>query len=422
MSIRTKPNIIFIMADDLGYGDIACFGNERIATPHIDRLAAEGLTFTDYHSNGAVCTPTRAALITGRYQQRAGLEGVIYVGGETRQKGLDAASNSIARALGAAGYTSGLFGKWHLGYKTDHNPVHFGFDIFRGYVSGNVDYHSHVDNAGIADWWHDLELVEEDGYLTDLVSDYAVRFIREHREGPFFLYVAHEAPHWPYQGRNDPADREPGKTDFPSWGSRQDHAGAYKEMIEAMDDGVGRILATLAELGLDEDTMVVFCSDNGPVPEVGCSGGLRGAKGDVYEGGHRVPAAARWPGRIQPGTTTAEVVLSMDWLPTFTALAGEREPAVDDALDGIDLSALLCEQTPLPERTVFFRYRDQAAARCGRWKLMRDRNETALYDLDADVAEEHDQAAAEPETAARLKAELDAWEADVPAVADQLTT
>ncbi|MBS3762815.1 MAG: sulfatase-like hydrolase/transferase, partial [Planctomycetes bacterium] len=144
------------MADDLGYGDLGCFGSETIETPHIDGLAADGLTFTDYHSNGAVCTPTRAALITGRYQQRSGLEGVIFVSGETRQTGLDPEEFSVAEALKSSGYATGVFGKWHLGYKKRFNPLHHGFDEFRGYVSGNVDYHSHVDNSGIPDWWHNL--------------------------------------------------------------------------------------------------------------------------------------------------------------------------------------------------------------------------------------------------------------------------
>ena len=400
------------MADDLGYGDLGCFGSETIRTPHIDRLAAEGLTFTDYHSNAPVCSPTRAALVTGRYQQRSGLEGVIFVRGETRQTGLDASENSIGKEMKAAGYETAIFGKWHLGYRTEFNPVHHGFDLFRGYVSGNVDYHSHVDNSGVPDWWHNLDQIEEEGYVTDLVSDHAVQFIRDHRDRPFFLYVAHEAPHWPYQGRNDPPDRFPGRDDFPARGSRQDPKGAYKEMIEAMDDGVGAIVQALRELSIDKNTLIIFCSDNGPVADIGSKGDLRGAKGDVFEGGHRVPAIAWWPGHVAPGGVTGETVMSMDWLPTFAALAGTT-PQVSKPLDGIDVSGVLLEQAALPERATFFRYRDQAAVRRGNWKLMRAGDQEMLFDLAADPNETTDIAKRHPEMAKALAAELGAWQADV---------
>lgn len=406
----TKPNIVLIMADDLGYGDIGCFGNRTIQTPHIDRLAANGLTFTDYHSNGAVCTPTRAALLTGRYQQRCGLEGVIGV--RERERGLDpAAEHCLAHTLRDSGYATGLLGKWHLGFRAEYNPVHHGFDLFHGYVSGNVDYHSHVDNAGYADWWHNLDLVEEDGYLTDLVNEHAVRFIREHADQPFFLYVAHEAPHWPYQGRRDRADREAGATDFPSWGSRADRKGACREMIEAMDDGVGMIVDTLRELGLAENTLVVFCSDNGPVAEVGSAGGLRGAKGDLFEGGHRVPAIASWPGRIVPKSHSDETVMSMDLLPTFLALAGDESPPAP--LDGIDISRLLLHGEDLPARSTFFRCGGSAAVRRGQWKLLRDHDATMLFDLEGDRNETLDLSPQHPERVSALQAELDAWIDDV---------
>ncbi len=415
-----KPNFVFIMADDLGYGDLGCFGSETIETPNIDDLAARGLTFTDYHANGPVCTPTRAALLTGRYQQRCGLEGVIYVKGDTRKTGLSTDEYCLSNTLRKGGYATALFGKWHLGYDTDFNPVHHGFDEFRGYVSGNVDYHSHVDNAGVPDWWDGTSQIEEEGYVTDLVNRHAVRFIEEHKDQPFCVYVAHEAPHWPYQGRFDKADRVPGG-DFPARGSREDKQAAYKEMIEAMDEGVGWIVEKLRELGLEENTLLVFCSDNGAEVPIGSNGALRGAKGDVYEGGHRVPAAVCWPGVVAPGGRTDATVLGMDWFPTFVQLAG-LEPDYPKALDGVDISELILSGTALPERTTFWRYAGNLAVRRGRWKLVRYGETNALFDMEADPNETTDRAADEPEILASLVEEGKAWEADVLSGVDLRTT
>lgn len=250
------------MADDLGYGDIGCFGGSHIHTPHIDRLAETGVRLTDFHSNGAVCTPTRAAMFTGRYQQRADMENVVGV--NEREKGLDAdANHSLVHYLRDVGYTTGLFGKWHLGFDPAFNPTAHGFDEFKGFLSGNIDYHSHVDNAGNADWWHNAEPYKEEGYSTDLINRHTVDFIRENRDKPFFVMASHEAPHWPYQGRNDPPYRKVGSRDHFYLGSRTDCKAAYKEMIEVMDEGVGVILETLEALDLKRKTLVIFVSDNG---------------------------------------------------------------------------------------------------------------------------------------------------------------
>lgn len=410
------PNIILIMADDLGYGDLSCFGSEEIDTPNIDNLADRGVTFTDYHANGPVCSPTRAALVTGRYQQRSGLEGVIYVGGATRQVGLDPGeAYSLARAFRDAGYTTAVYGKWHLGYRTDFNPVQHGFDHFRGYVSGNVDYHSHVDGSGVADWWKNLELVPENGYVTDLVNRHAVDFIEEHRDKPFFLYVAHEAPHFPYQGRNDPADRPVGgkaPEDFDPWGSRPDRKAAYKEMIEAMDEGIGWIVDKLRECDLEENTLIFFCSDNGAMDEFGSNGSLLGQKGDVYEGGHRVPAVAAWPGRITSGKMSHETVMSMDLLPTFLELAGNKTDH-PRPLDGVDISPALLHQKPLAERDLFWRYAGKAAIRRGPWKLVRTDDGCELFNLKSDLQEKKNLAAENPDLVKELTQALEDWEQDV---------
>ena len=406
-----QPNIILIMADDLGYGDIGCFGNTEIETPTLDKLVAEGLRFTDFHSNGAVCSPTRAALLTGRYQQRSGIEGVITAKGEARQTGLAIEEFTIADFMKKAGYATGIFGKWHLGYRIDFNPVYQGFDLFRGYVSGNVDYHSHVDQAGIPDWWYNLERNKETGYTTDLISDYAVQFIEAHKSEPFFLYVAHEAPHYPYQGRKDNADRFPGR-DFPAQGSRRDKKAAYKEMIEVMDEGIGKIVYKLYELGLSENTLLIFCSDNGGIYEIGNNGDLKGNKGSLWEGGHRVPAIAWWPGYIKSGTYTNATVMSMDFFPTFINLS-KMETEQEFDLDGVDITRLLIEGHTLPERSLFWKYRNQKAIRQNDWKLIVDHDTAKLFNLKQDISEKHDLSEVERTLAVQLKAELDQWEKDV---------
>lgn len=405
-----RPNIILIMADDLGFGDIGCFGNTDIKTPVLDKMAVEGLVFTDFHSNGAVCSPTRAALLTGRYQQRSGLEGVIYAKGNTRQRGLDSKEVTFADYLKKAGYATGIVGKWHLGYNIDYNPIYQGFDFFRGYVSGNIDYHSHIDGAGIPDWWHGLEKTEEKGYVTDLITDYSLEFIEKNKHQPFCLYIAHEAPHYPFQGRNDKADRFPG-VKFKAHGSNEDKQAAYKEMVEVMDEGTGKIFVLLEKLGLKENTLVIFCSDNGGLRDVGNNGILRGYKGKLLEGGHRVPAIAYWPGYIEPGVTD-ETVLSMDFFPTFMNLS-KAMPAYDFQLDGVDITRLLIEDKSLPTRTLFWRYRNQKVARNGKWKLLIDKDTTHLYNVEADISEQINLAVLEEEIVSQLKLELEKWEKDV---------
>ena len=410
------PNIILIMADDLGYGDIGCYGNDEIRTPALDKLAAEGLKFTDFHSNGAVCSPTRAALLTGRYQQRSGLEGVIYANPmqETRQTGLDIDEITFADYMKEIGYATGIVGKWHLGYRVEYNPIYQGFEYFRGYVSGNVDYHSHVDQAGFPDWWHDLEKTEEEGYVTDLITEYSIEFIEKNKNQPFCLYVAHEVPHYPFQGRKDKADRYPGypRDKIPGHGTRKDKKVAYKEMIEVMDEGIGKITAKLSELKLSDKTMVFFCSDNGGIANPGNNGNLRGNKGSLWEGGHRVPAIAVWPGYIRPGTTTNETVMSMDLFPTFVNLS-KRSGEQDYRFDGIDITRLLIEEQSLPYRTVFWRYRNQKVARYNNWKLIIDSDSTKLFDLGADISESINLVNLEESMTKKLKTELEQWETNV---------
>lgn len=402
-----KPNIVLIMADDMGYGDLGCYGNEDIKTPNIDKLAENSLKFTDFHSNGAVCTPTRAALLTGNYQQRSGLEGVIYVRGETRETGLDTDSTTtIAELLKSNGYATGIMGKWHLGYKEKFNPVNQGFDEFYGYLSGNVDYHSHYDNSGIYDWWHNLDSIQEKGYSTDLITQHSVDFINAHKKEPFFLYVPQEAPHAPFQGRNDPAYRFP-NTEFSYYGNVKDSLRAYKEMIEVMDEGVGKIMSALKKNDLEKNTLVIFLSDNGS--EVfGNNGVLRGDKGSLYEGGHRVPALAYWKGKIKSGKSS-ETLLTMDFLPTFLAIT-DTQPPEKIKFDGVDFTDVLFNRWKLKKRPVFWRYRGQKVVREKEWKLFISKRDTALYNLDMDIRETNNLSKENPEKVKDLAKKLTEWE------------
>jgi arylsulfatase A-like enzyme len=407
-----QPNIVIIMADDLGYGGIGSYCNDSIRTPNLDALSAGGLKFTDFYANAPVCTPTRAALMTGNYQQRAGLEGVIYVRGESRQVGLDTSQVTIAELMKAQGYATGIMGKWHLGYQAEYNPVHHGFDEFYGYVSGNIDYHSHYDNAGIYDWWHNLDTIQEEGYVTDLITEHSVEFINRHKDHPFFLYVPHEAPHVPFQGRNDPGYRYPGQ-EFSYYGPVEDQQRAYREMVEVMDEGIGKIMQAIRQNELEENTLVFFLSDNG-AEAFGSNGGLSGQKTNLYEGGIRVPAIAYWKGRISPATS-AQPAMSMDLLPTILALS-EAQQSTKPAFDGVDLSGLLFQQQVLDERALFWRYRDEKAVRKQNWKLLISKEDTLLFNLEEDMYEQTDLSDSQPARVEVLDKALEQWETEMSAV------
>jgi arylsulfatase A len=408
-SIAERPNIILIMADDLGYGDISCYGSEKIKTPNIDSLARGGLKFTDYHSNCPVCSPTRAALLTGRYQQRCGIEGVV-TAAKHRHTGMALEEVTFAEVLKKSGYATGIFGKWHVGYNVKFNPVSQGFDEFIGYVSGNVDYHSHIDQAGFDDWWKNFQKVPEEGYCTDLITKHGVDFIERYKDVPFCLYLPHEAPHYPYQGRRDPPERLSGGRKGKK-AKGQEIVRAYREMVEVMDEGVGRIVEAVRRLGLEKKTFIFFCSDNGATKN-GSNGVLAGYKGSLWEGGHRVPAVAYWPGRIKAGTTTDQTVLGMDLFATMMSIAGIKLPA-GLKLDGVDILPMLTEGKKLPDRLLFWRYRKEKAVRKGPWKLLVQGNESKLYNLDEDLGEKEDLAGARQDIVRALEDELAIWEQEV---------
>ena len=420
VSAADKPNIIIIMADDLGYGDISPYDG-WIKTPHLERMAAEGLKFTDYHSAGNVCSPTRAALMTGRYQQRAGIPGVVFADPKRPQHehGLQDVEVTIAETFREGGYATGMFGKWHLGYYPKYNPVKNGFDEFKGYVSGNIDFISHYDQAGNFDWWHQDQQVDEAGYVTHLIDKHSLKFIRQNKDKPFFLYLPHEAPHYPFQRPDDPGLRKEGVGASADWArqkgvEKEDIRERYRVMVEEMDRNVGHVLSLLKELNLDEKTFVFFCSDNGAAGAWGNNSPLRGSKGSNWEGGHRVPAIAWWPGTIPAGKTTNQLSITFDLMPTMLAAAGLEIPT-ERKLDGINLLPILTGRHSTIERTLVW---NGQAIRHGDWKLMlngKGGEKVGLYNLQEDLSEQENLADRHPERVEKLKALAREWDADIQA-------
>lgn len=410
----SAPNILFILADDLGYGDLGCYGCEDIETPHLDRLAEEGLTFTDFYANAAVCTPTRAAFLTGRYQHRIGLDNALSY--QEMGRGLPIEDETIADALQRAGYRTGLSGKWHLGYDDGRRPLQQGFDHFFGLLGGNHHYFEHMDRIGVHDLWLGDEPVKRQGYSTDLVTDDAIQFLEQGGESPFFLFLSHPAPHFPWQGPDD-IDKEvvPKKK---SWqiGDRE----TYVSMVERMDEGIGEVLAKLDELGLAENTLVIFTSDNGG-HSYSRNDPMRDFKATIWEGGTRVPCIVRWPGKIAADTETEQVGMTMDWTATFRRLAGlKADPAGED---GIDLLPYLTDAQNAKARTLFWKRKkgpvrksiiEGRAVREGNWKLIEQASgERYLFDLKKDVSETTNLIEDHPDLAQRLSELLDAWELEV---------
>lgn len=417
-SIQAQPNFVIILADDLGYGDIGSYGATHVNTPHLDKLAAEGLRFTDFHSSGAVCSPTRAGLMTGRYQHRAGIEGVVYANpAQNRHHGLQPLQEfTLAEGLQSMNYRSGMFGKWHLGYEPQYNPVHHGFDEFIGYVSGNVDYQSHVDQAGFEDWWNGDQLQTQSGYVTELITDNARSFLERCPDGqPFLLYLAHEAPHYPYQGPNDPPLRKVGEVGS-TQGERKDRRVAYKEMIESLDQEIGRTMKALTDKGALDNTYVIFFSDNGAT-NLGSNANLRGAKGSLWEGGHRVPCIIWKPGVVPAGSVSDALTISMDITATVWDLAGVA-PHPQRPLDGKSLASLIKKpDQSWPEfqyRTLYWEFRDGLAMRDGDWKWIRPRSASGadpghLYHLRLDVEEKQDLTESEPDRANSMRRQAEQW-------------
>jgi arylsulfatase A-like enzyme len=426
-----KPNIIFILTDDMGYGDLGCMGATDIMTPNIDRLAAEGVKFSDFYANAPVCTPTRCGFMIGRWQQRVGIEFAFGYQVEQFRRvndawvpepdihglGLPLGETTIANRLKAAGYATGAFGKWHLGYRDEYNPTKRGFDEYFGELLGHADYYQHVYFDGTPALRDGLERVKREGYFTDLVNERAVRFVREHARQPFFLYVPHLAVHAPFQ----PPDA-PGTPLVTREAMLQGSRAIYKAMLERVDHGVGLILAELDRQGIADNTLIVFSSDNGG-ERWASNRPLFHHKATLWEGGIRVPCLMRWPGKLSKGVTTRQVGITMDLHATFLAAAGVAAPR-DKPLDGIDLLPLLTGQQTR-ERTFFWRMdrsnRKQRAVRQGRWKYLNDGNTMdLLFDLEADIGERVNLGYQHPEILARLKRALKAWEEEIDGTPRQI--
>jgi arylsulfatase A-like enzyme len=424
-------NIIVILADDLGLADISTYGLDRIPTPHIDALAADGVLFTHGYVSAPVCSPSRAALLTGRYQNRFGFEYNVGEGGnENPNIGLDANEITLAQALKSAGYATGLIGKWHLGGADPFYPTNRGFDEFYGFIAGATAYidpaHPEAIAAGEGEWWasgftrskttrmfegSERKTVDNfNVYLTDDFANRAADFIVRHTYEPFFLYVAFNAPHTPLQVTKKYYDRFPQIADH--------KMRVYAGMISALDDGVGQILATLEKQGLADKTLVVFLSDNGCATYTGlctCEP-LRGGKISLYEGGVRIPFMMRWPGKIPAGLVYSEPVVSRDIFPTALSAAHMSLPA-DRVYDGVNLMPYLAkERKEAAHPELHWMRRPHQSLRDGDWKIWTtdDGKVEFLFNLAEDPNERNNLFSREPAKVAELKAKMKAFREQVP--------
>lgn len=404
------PNVVFIMADDLGFADLSCTGSRHIRTPAIDSIAQNGVFLRQGYANSSICSPTRTALLTGCYQYR------FRVGLEEPQAftdyGVPLDRPTIASAFRDLGYRTKLVGKWHLGSPPRHGPLQHGYDEFLGIVPGAGDYfrHSIVFNGeNIGDGLVDGNTsVDRVGYLTDIFGDEAARWVElDQSDQPFFLSLHFTAPHWPWEGPEDHVVSETLKTITHEDGG---NLATYRAMVEAMDHNVAKLLAALENAGKLENTIVVFTSDNGG-ERFSDTWPFIGVKGELLEGGVRVPLLVQWPARIPAGSTSEQVMISMDFLPTLLSLAG-GEPQDAGSFDGLNLSAQLTGGPPM-ERTLFWRFKanEQAAVRSGNWKYLKLKGEEFLFDLGNDERERTNLIEAHPERVNALRSAFDRWNA-----------
>lgn len=401
------PNFVFIYADDAGYGDLGCYGNKLIKTPNLDRMAQEGMKFTSFYSCAAVCTPSRVGLLTGRYQVRSGLINVL---NSNAKVGLGDSEITLAQALKPQGYTSAIIGKWHLGHLPQFLPTRHGFDYYFGIpYSNDMKPHPILRNE---------DVIDPDPPFATLTQRYtteAIQFLENHKDKPFFLYLAHSMPHVPIDASANFRGKSAG--------------GLYGDVIEELDWSTGQILQTLKRLGLDENTLVIFSSDNGPwlvkKEHGGTAGPLRAGKGTTFEGGVREPCIARWPGKIKPGSVEDRPAIMLDWFPTFVKLAGGQVPT-DRIIDGKDIAPVLLGTAKRQDEEFFFYVGwNLQSHRSGPWKLKlplvprRPATQAAtrpatqpeghgllLFNLDADPGETTNLADQHPEIVARLKRQI----------------
>jgi arylsulfatase A-like enzyme len=402
---RKRPNIVVIISDDMGYADIGCHGCRDIATPNIDSIAQNGVRFTNGYVSCPVCSPTRAGLITGRYQQRFGHEYNTGPppGGLREHVGLPLTEVTMADILKSAGYVTGAVGKWHLGMAPHFHPLKRGFDEFFGFLHGG---HSYID-PGLGTFnpiLRGTEPVDEKEYLTDAFSREAVAFVERHHDEPFFLYLAYNAVHTPMQA----PQRYKDSFKHIANSKRQVYAG----MLTAMDEGIGKVLAKLRKLGLEEDTLLFFVNDNGGPTQANASRNdpLRATKGTMYEGGIRVPFMVQWPGRLKAGRVYHNPVIALDILPTAAAAAGAVAFGGNRKLDGVNLLPYLTgKKKTLPHRTLCWRSGRNHAVRKQNFKLVKMGDETGLFDLSSDVGESKDLKAEKPDVLKEMQDAYEKW-------------
>ena len=398
----TTARIVVILADDLGCCDLAMYGG-WVKTPRLEEMAQQGMLFTDFHVNSSVCSPTP------RPSSRGATNSEPHRGRDRRQPGTGQRvyRRSPPRVFKDNGYVTALFGKWHCGYQDKYNPVHHGFDEFVGFLNGATDYHRH------GAWRVGLERKDVPGYSTYIITERSVDFIKRNQDNPFFLYVSHAAVHNLYQTAEDTPDKRI-KGENPNRINDKNRA-KYKWMLEDLDEGVGQILDTLNELDLAKNTLVMFFSDNGAV---GMSPReyrmFRGGKFSQYEGGHRVPAVAWWPGKIKAGAKSDKLVVGFDLFPTFTDIAGLSDKNPDN-LDGASFKAHLLEQKDFPNRDLFFGYEPKlgTAMRRGDWKMIVKEDKVQLYNLQADPQEANDLSAQHPEMVSSMRKAIGRFKVEV---------
>ncbi|WP_213953343.1 sulfatase-like hydrolase/transferase [Variovorax sp. dw_954] len=418
-----RPNIVFIVADDLGFADLGCYGGRDASfgpvSPVLDGLAARGMRFTDGYSNSPVCSPTRFALMTARYQYRlrgAAEEPINSKSRGSATLGLPPDHPTLPSLLRKAGYRTALVGKWHLGYPPAFGPLQSGYEEFFGPLSGGVDYFTHCDSRGTHDLYEGNEEAMKEGYLTDLFSHRAVDYIERMsaQADPFFLCLTYTAPHWPWETRVD-AGIAPQVADnlFHLDGGNVE---TYRRMIHHMDEGIGWIMAALRKAGIADDTLVVFTSDNGG-ERFSDNWPLVGGKMDLTEGGIRVPWIAHWPSTIRPGGESAQHCMTMDWSATMLDVAGATaDPAWP--LDGVSLLPVLRDPAHVFPRPLHWRmnHRDQRALRDGDWKYLQVDGNEYLFNIPADARERANRARREPDRLAAMRADWLAWNATMPPI------
>ena len=402
---QKKPNIIYIMADDMGYADLSCYGRKDYQTPNLDKLASQGVKFMNAYAAAPVCTPTRTAFMTGRYPARTpvGLYEPLTGNNNDSLSGLSSKYTALPALLKKAGYETMLVGKWHLGSRPEFSPLKSGFDYYFGFNAGAIDYINHRNGL-----MENKKHIYRDGYMTDLLEEKAVSLIKKHHSRPFFLSLMFNAPHWPWQGPDDKP--YPDTVGMASGGS----PAIYANMMKSLDNAVGKVMEAIDQAGIADNTVVIFTSDNGG-ERFSDMGIYKGDKMDLWEGGIREPAFVRWPDKIQAGTTTNQVVTTLDWTATILSLAGGK-PDPNFPLDGIDIMPIITGKNKEVDRTLYwrtFQRTQHQAVRDGKWKYLKDEKGEYLFDLEADPAENKNLKEVQPALFESLKNKYRTWEASV---------